>query len=385
MWRFYLYKLLSDFLVIVPVMVPLYQANGLTATQIFLVQGVFSICQFALEVPSGYVADVMGRKRALILGAGLFVLGLTIYAFAQGFWQFALAEFVLGIGASMRSGTESALLFDTLKHRGRTEDYQRFEGHAESLTRLGTAISAMLGGLLAAVTLRLPFYVNLASAALLLLMSVTLYEPPREKRPEGNPFANILSIVRRSVTHPRLLPLMLFQALMLATGITAIWGYFLFFGKIDLPLASYGFAFAGLQLCSAFGAQQGFRLEKALGRARPLQLVAASGLMLLPFAFASTAWLLPFVGIHAFLWGVSTPLFLERINAHTTSDIRATTLSTGAMMGRVIYIALSLGFGAMADRASLQVGFGVLAVLSCLAAAALVTVIVRQERAAQAA
>ena len=57
-----------------------YTANGLNSTQIFTIQAAFHLAVLLLEVPSGYLADVVGRKRTLVLGAFFFPLGLAVYA-----------------------------------------------------------------------------------------------------------------------------------------------------------------------------------------------------------------------------------------------------------------------------------------------------------------
>jgi len=385
MLAFWTYKLLNDFLVVVPVMVPLYRSCGLSATEIFAVQAVFSVTQLGCEVPSGYLADVVGRRRTMVLGAALVTAGRGRYAVSDRFWQFALAELVLGLSTGMRSGTDSAWLFDTLKARDETGRYTALEGRAESLTRFGSALSALLGGVLAAYVLRLPFYVNVVTAALLLAVSLLLTEPPREARPHGHPMRNILAVVRSSLRTPRVLTPMLFSALAMGTGITAIWGYLMFVHDAEVPLSAYGALFAAFQLCAALGAQQAWRVERLLKGPGTLLLICAIGLMLLPFSLAASAWLLPVAFLHAFVWGCSTPLFLERVNRLTASEVRATTLSTGAMLGRVVYIAVSLGFGALVDRASLASAFLALALTYGVAAGVLTAVLVRQDRAAGAA
>jgi len=379
MWPFYAYKLLCDFLVIVPVMVPFYAANGLTAEEILQVQAVYSVTQLLCEIPSGYLADVIGRKHTLVLGSALFVAGLTLYALSHGFWQFAFAEFVLGIAGSMRSGTDSALLYDTLKERGTHDQYQRFEGRAESLTRIGTAASAVLGGLLAAVALRLPFWINVGSAALMLGFTFFLREPVRERRPRGNALGNILGVVKTSVASPRLRVVMLLSGLVLATGITAIWGYFLYYEEAGVPVAAYGVLFALFQLSSGAGAHRAASIESRLG-SRALLLPLATTLVLLPFALVQSPWLASLAFGQAFVWGMSTPLLLARINRLASSEVRATTLSTGAMFGRVLYISMGLGFGALATRVSLSAAFCALALLFGLAASALIALLLGQER-----
>ena len=124
MWKIFTLKFLGEFLPIAPVLILYYTANGLNSTQIFTIQAAFHLAVLLLEVPSGYLADVIGRKKTLVFGAIFFPLGLAVYTVGRSFTAFILAEVVLAVSVSMRSGCDSALLFDSLrqlKPRGRVQ------------------------------------------------------------------------------------------------------------------------------------------------------------------------------------------------------------------------------------------------------------------------
>jgi len=71
-----------------PIVVPFYESNGLSMKDIMILQAVYSIAIVVLEVPSGYLADVIGRKKTLIIGAVFGILGFTTYNFSFGFMGF---------------------------------------------------------------------------------------------------------------------------------------------------------------------------------------------------------------------------------------------------------------------------------------------------------
>jgi MFS family permease len=358
MYRLFAYKFLADFWVIMPILVPFYKSNGMSAAQILTTQAAFSLSQMLFEIPSGYLSDCAGRRRTLIGAAALMLAGVCLYSFSKGFWWFILAELVLGIACALRSGTDSALLYDSLKETGHEGRYTRFEGRAEFWCRTGTAVSSIAGGVLGAyVTLRLPFYVNMATALLMTVVALTLREPVREKQPHGNPFANILRITRRSVSTPPLFLVMILSGIIMSTGVTAIWGYFLFYGKAGLPLYWYGVIFAVMQMSSAFGARHSHDFVRSAGAKTSYLLLAVSGPIFLAFGLTDSLLLIPLVLVHAVIWGISTPFLLERINVLTSSDIRATTLSISSMVGRVFYIIGGPVFGWVADHDSIGTAF----------------------------
>ena len=102
-----------SFMVVIPVFVPLLQGHGLSMSQVLQTQALFAMTVAVLEVPSGYFADLFGRKRALVFGSLLNGIGFLWLLSADSFYDFMLYEFFLGVGISLISGADLALLYDT--------------------------------------------------------------------------------------------------------------------------------------------------------------------------------------------------------------------------------------------------------------------------------
>ena len=90
------------FLVIMPVVVPFFESRGLTMQQIFLLQALFAVVVLVMEIPSGYAADILGRRVTLLVGSVFIALGHSMLLFADGFAGLALFEMFLGIGIEPR-------------------------------------------------------------------------------------------------------------------------------------------------------------------------------------------------------------------------------------------------------------------------------------------
>jgi MFS family permease len=151
-FRLYLIKIAKWFMLYMPIVVPFYESNGLSMKDIMVLQAVYSIAIVALEIPSGYMADVIGRKKTLIIGAVFGTIGFTTYSFSHGIAGFLLAEIILGIGQSCVSGADSALLYDSLLERDEEKKYTRFEGRITSLGNIAEAVAGIAGGLLAGLS-----------------------------------------------------------------------------------------------------------------------------------------------------------------------------------------------------------------------------------------
>src|SRR3989338_1957720 len=107
-WKYYFIEALSGFLLIMPIIVPFYQENGLNVTQLFLIQAAFSIAIVLLEIPSGYFADIYVIKNSIVFGLLVWALGCWIYAFSYSFLGFLISELILGVGVAFVSGANTA-------------------------------------------------------------------------------------------------------------------------------------------------------------------------------------------------------------------------------------------------------------------------------------
>ena len=360
LWKLYAYKFISEFYLVVPVLIPYYVSHGLSSTQVFTVQATYALGVLLFEVPSGYLADVTGRKTTLILGAVFMPLGLAIYALTSRFWTFVLAELVIAIANSMRSGCDSALIYDTLLQLKEEDQYKKYEGRTFFFTRIGTASSSILGGIAALATLRLPFYINIATSLLMLPLALLLVEPVRSKLKSGNPFLEILRIARFSFTHGEIRHLILYASLITSTSVIAVWASFLYYESLGISIGLFGVIFAMFQLASAFGSTRAHTIEKALGMRKALLLPLVIGMIFILAGAVRSVAVIPFIIFYAFFWGLSFPIFLDLLNRRIDSQVRATVLSVVMMTGSFTYVILAPLFGKLVDMTSLSSAFLIL-------------------------
>jgi len=375
--KLYAYKFISEFFLIVPVLIPYYVLNHLSATQIFTIQAAFHAAVLLLEVPSGYLADVIGRKMTLVAAAVFFPVGLALYAFTGSFLTFILAEVCVAVANSMRSGSDSALMYDTLILLRRESDYKKFEGRSFLFTRIGTASAAVIGGLLALRSLHLPFYVNVASYGLMLPMALTLTEPRRKKRESPTPFRDIVRISIRCVQHPRLRLLMLMGALVQSASVIGVWAYFLYFRSLGISVGVVGVLFAGFQLASAFGSSRAHDLSRRIGEKRSFLLLLFIAVVFIGLGAVAAKPMIILILPAPLLWGFGWPLFMDAFNRLTSSEIRATVLSVAAMASSVCFIILSPLFGKLVDVFSLSTALIALGVFYLAAGSVILALLFR--------
>ena len=380
LWKIIALKFLGDFLPIAPVLILYYTTNGLNPTQIFTIQAAFHLAVLLLEVPSGYLADVVGRKKTLVFGAIFFPLGLVVYTVGRSFAVFICAEVVLAVSVSMRSGCDSAMLYDSLRQLGRQGEYKRFEGRCALFSRTGTAVSSLAGGLLAMVFLRLPFLVNVASALFMPALALSLAEPEREQRRSKNPMLDILRICHFCLQQSHIRPVVLFCGLLMASNLTGVWAYFLLYQELGIGIGWFGFLFALFQLAGALGGARAHAFSERFGAKGALLMSLLIPVFYVLLGLRPSVWLLPLVSANAFLWNLAYPVLLERLNLAVESDVRATVLSLAGMAGSVTFIVVSPLFGRLVDAVSLSAAFIALGTFFLLAGAPLLIAMLRHWR-----
>ena len=352
----YFVKIAKWMNLVMPVIVLFCNSNGLDMQEIFILQAVYSVSLMALEIPTGYFADLAGRKTSMLAGSFFGFTGYIIYASGSGFWTFMIAEVILGIGQSLISGADSAILYDTLASRKMNHKYPKLEGRITSLGNFAEALAGILGGMLALVSLRTPFMVQAVVAFIAVPAALALREPPVHTTLRKPGFRDVILIVKNTLIDDRKLRWnTLFSAFTGASTLTMAWFAQPFFKSANMPLSWYGTVWAILNLAVGVAAIQAWKIDRELGTVRTVILfsvIIVSGFLALALfpSLAALAVLLVFYLAR----GVATPLLRNYINVITTSDVRATVLSVRNFVIRLSFAALGPLFGWITDHYGLR-------------------------------
>jgi len=351
----YLVKIAKWMNLIMPVIVLFYMSNGLTMQDIFLLQSVYSLTLMTLEIPTGYFADKAGRKSSILIGSILGFTGYLVYSFSFGFWQFVIAEVILGVSQSLVSGADSAMLYDTLSAAEQNDKYLRLEGRITSIGNFGEAFAGIIGGLLAVSSLRAPFYVQTCVALIALPAALMLREPPVITIKIKPGFKEIGKIIHNALHGDvKLKWNTFFSAITGAATLTMAWFAQPYFGQMKIPVSMYGMLWAILNLSVGIAALFAWRFEKKYGASKTVIIFTSA-------IFISYLWL-PFmpgyIGLGVLLVfylarGLATPTLRNYINVITTSEVRATVLSVRNFLIRLIFAITGPLWGWITDTYSL--------------------------------
>lgn len=147
-------------------------------TQIALIYSISLFFSLILELPSGALADMIGRKRTVILGRLANFVGYIIAFYAQNFEMFLISNILYQINWALESGALSALLFDSLKENDKEKEYyKKTETDTFFYCTVGMAIASILGGILFKYDIHWP-YLAAAMVAGVSLAAAFFYQEP---------------------------------------------------------------------------------------------------------------------------------------------------------------------------------------------------------------
>lgn len=347
-----------------PIIVLFYEDNGLGLHEIFLLKSVYSIVLVSLDIPTGYLADAWGRKNCLLTGCIITFCGFVCYSFSFTFFAFFIAEILLGVGQSLISGADSALLYDTMQAYDREDEYLKYEGKVTMIGNFSEAIAGIFGGLLAASSLRLPFYCQAGVAFLGIPASLSLREFCVKKHID-HPLRNIWAIIRYSLgTNRKLRYDILFSSIIGTATLTMAWFVQPVLMYIDLPTAWFGIAWTILNLTVGIAALYSDTLNAKLGENRTYSFI----LLFIVCGYLSVAYTLNYFSLFLlFLFyivrGFATPLLKGYINRQTFSEMRATVLSIRNFIIRLIFAIMAPIIGWLNDVFSLTFALQITALI----------------------
>jgi MFS family permease len=164
-------------------MVLLMAVRGLDVAEIGLVSAAYSVTIVVLELPTGGLADVLGRRTVLATSAAVSVVALGVMAMATTVWAFFFASLLKGVARALSSGPAQAWYVDALHaEQGRSADLKPGLAAGNAAGSVALALGTLAGGLIPLVVhgdaLAVPVWVAAGAAAVLLAAVLVLMREP---------------------------------------------------------------------------------------------------------------------------------------------------------------------------------------------------------------
>lgn len=352
-----------------PVLVPFFtQWGGVSLSQVFYLNAWFFFCNFLFEVPTGALADRLGRKTSLAIGSLLGFGAAFLYASRPMMAVFLAAEAVFALAFTFHSGADDALAYDSLKALGREKHSKKVLSRMEAFKLGGILFASLTGGFIAD-RWGLPAPLRVTGVAMFLsFFVVLLIHEPKASGPQRDPkdYEKVIKEgIRFFAGHKVLWILTLEAAAVNALAWAIIWINQPFLMQDGLPLKYFG----AVQALSVVGEMLVLShqsvLEKLFGSKKGVLMGGGilTGAAFIALGWSGSLWVAIPAIVLAFTFGLTRlPLFSSYMNKYIPSDKRATVLSASSMI-RTLGIFLSmLTLGKGLDRWPIQptaIGIGV--------------------------
>ena len=342
----------------------LYVTGGnVSDSRFFLLQAAFHLTALALDAPFGYLADRFGRKIFVTAGAALLAIGAVCYASSSTLPGFLAAEIAFAIGQAAIFGAEQALLRDSLERLDRHAEFQRLWGYALSLEMAAAAVTTVASSYLYAWNHRAPFLLEAFLYLILVLVSLTLYEAPRQliERKAGAARVLKLCFVQNAWIRWMMLALAVWTAVLIAT----LWCQSKMLLMHGVPEAHLGFWFASLNLFAGVVGFAAAHLKRDSHKERiSLALICLLALAMFlaarpagPFAlFISGAGLFACQTVRA----ISRIVFASWLKDELPTEYHATGSSLNTALSRLGFVFLAVCLGPFIDGWTIPEKFQVL-------------------------
>ncbi|MBN2260363.1 MAG: MFS transporter [Clostridiales bacterium] len=346
--------------------------KGIDLVYLGLLETLFHVTSFTMEIPTGMIADVFGRKTSRILGRLFFAISNYIILIGDNIFMFALGFMIIAISYNLESGAGEALLYDTLKELKEEEKYLKIIGRIEGIYQLTALISFVVGGWLASHNYSLLYAVTIIFTVIAFFEAFTFLEPnyKSDKSKEmkaRDAFRNLVKESFQVIRGNKKIMFFIFSMEFILSIGTVLFYYLQNYWKgQNIVEWKIGLFFALSSLMGMMGGILASRIEKKLGQKRFL--------LIFPFVTVVSVWIIAMSSLHIIAFiavtFVDSLIFVgmnDYINREIESHIRATVLSVASMVFSFYMIIIFPVFGSVSDHYNFKTAFLFLAVVSTIA------------------
>lgn len=318
-----------------------YFARHISVKEIGLVEGVAVLVGILMEVPSGVLSDLLGKKKTIIVGSLFLITSCLILINATQFIHFLLGNITMFIGFSFQSGATEAFAYDSLKVVKKERFYDTVAAKHTSITIIATLISTFFGGLLFRFAPSAPFI----AWAIFLFLSIVALSKAQEPDINTSRFSvkgyfhhlreGVMALFGSRLRN-YLIPLLAIPIIIkLYQGLVrqSMAGYFGFTGE------TFGYLFALVSVPAIILSFHYGEIRQKLGNKSLLLIVFAAYALVFGIA-STTTGLVVGGGLYLLLnvtENIARPLVSSLINERIDSKHRTTTLSTLSLESGAIH------------------------------------------------
>lgn len=367
----YIYKFFSAFDITSAIWVLYLGFKGMTLAQIGLLEGIFHITGFISEIPTGALADLFGRKKIIIIGRITSLISAIIMLFSNSFMGFAIGFILSAWGYNLNSGSEEALIYDTLKKLDREEEFLKVNGKINLIIEVSQGLAVFIGGILSQIDFSISYITAVVIGSISLVLSTRFIEVDVIRK--ENQSISIINHLKQSIdivkNNKRLLNILIFFPLIYTfSAIVYFYGQQLF-NDMEYSRISISIIFLFNGIFSSLGAILSSKIYKKYKSLGWIMIsISISVFTIFMGIGKGNLSIVFFLGI-GFLTSILQPISSNLINSMVESNQRATIISVESMFYSIMMIILFPICGLIGDRVYLELSFimvGIVGVLICI-------------------
>jgi len=325
------YFVLVQSLFVGPILILYLQKVGkMSLSHIYVMEAVVVLGFVLLEIPSGALADLIGRKKTIVLGSFLMVGSEVILTIAVSPVYVWISNILWMISLSMRSGADSAFLYDSLKEVGREKEYEKIQGRAFSYLFLSIAICSLSVGFLSEISLRLPFILSAIGILISCFIALSFKEVSKKEKYTAKRQKELMKLSILFVkNHKRIKWIIAFSILISTSSKVWFFSYNPYFELVDFDLKYYGVIFFLFNITAWFFSRNAHILRRKIGeRSSIISMLLLITIPIILMATFVSKIMISMTVLQNIVRGFKKPFIEAFINHHIEdSGKRATILS----------------------------------------------------------
>lgn len=348
--------------------------GGLNQFQILTLQALFMVFIFLLEVPTGMIGDRKGLKWSVAVGYIFLIIAPLVYISHQSFWIFLLGEFLFAVGFSFISGSDEALLYETVKQSSEDEreDFSHINNVGHNFRLIGMIASSLIAGYLVGfMSLPAIFALTSISSLLALILLMAIVKEPKRHDSLAPDYRELLRGLKVNLLQNKRL-LWMAIAILIVSNVSyyVIWTYQIVLEDLNIPYEWYGKVRVWLLVSEIVISSVAIRLNRRISTRAGFVLwatVIAVGFILIAL-YQSPTTILIFLALSGGVGLKIRNIYSGQLNQQIESGQRATVLSGISMIRRLMQAITNPIIGGLIDIALYPVMFG-LGLITLVAAA----------------
>ena len=342
----------------------------MSLSDIYTLEAVCIVIGFLVDIPTGALSDIVGRKKMLVAGSVFYLFSFLFFAFMSAPWHAWVGNILWAISAALESGTDKAILQEScIALKKEDSFYRKFRGKAQGGRLFLAAFCGPITSWIASYDLRLPMILSIPTLIIPIVCCLKLTEPPHIVREltAKEQFKQMRKGFWETCNNKNILWLTGYACIISVASKIWFFMYNPYFESVGMNISDFGDVFFVLNLLAWLSSRYGHVVEKKIGDSGTVWLlipmIGIPILLMALYPYPTMAYMVIFQNVVRGIYGP----FLDRLTGKYLKDeTRATVMS---VQSSTISVAASLSLWAFGYLVN---SFGILSSLKVLGISALV-------------